>query len=109
MCLESDLELPNYKTEEVQAAQEMRHQTRASSDPSHVPAKACQAWKEGTATKKERRGTRYTTWSQKFHHYCFAREVSIITDHKPQVAIIKKDITTLTQKIQCILLRIHQY
>ena len=46
---------------------------------------------------------------EKFHHYCFAREVSIITDHKPPVAISKKDIATLSQWIQCILLRIHQY
>ena len=27
---------------------------------------------------------------EKFHHYCFAREVLIITDHKPLVAIFKK-------------------
>ena len=27
---------------------------------------------------------------EKFHHYCFAREVHIITDHKPLVAILKK-------------------
>ena len=26
---------------------------------------------------------------KKFHHYCFAREVSIITDHKPLAAIFK--------------------
>ena len=30
----------------------------------------------------------------KFHHYCFVREVSIITDHKPLVAIFKKDAVT---------------
>ena len=35
-----------------------------------------------------------------FHHYCFAREVSIIADHKPLVAIFKKDVATLSQKIQ---------
>ena len=46
---------------------------------------------------------------ERFHHYCFAREVSIITDHKPLVAIFKKDVATLSQQIQCILLRIHQY
>ena len=28
--------------------------------------------------------------SKKLHHYCFAREVSIITDHKTLVAILKK-------------------
>ena len=27
---------------------------------------------------------------QNFHHYCFAREVHIITNHKPSVAILKK-------------------
>ena len=27
---------------------------------------------------------------EKYHHYCFAREVLIITDHKPLVAIFKK-------------------
>ena len=48
------------------------------------------------------------TW-QKFHHYCFTREVSIITDHKPLVAIFKKDVATLLQRLQQILLRIHQY
>ena len=46
---------------------------------------------------------------EKFHHYCFTRDVNIITDHKLLVAIFKKDIVTLSQRIQCILLRIHQY
>ena len=32
---------------------------------------------------------------EKFHHYCFGREVSIITDHKALVAIFKKDVATL--------------
>ena len=46
---------------------------------------------------------------EKFHHYCFAREVHIITDHKPWVAIFKNDVAMLLQCIQCILLKIHQY
>ena len=46
---------------------------------------------------------------EKFHHYCFGREVLIITDHKPLVAMFKKDVVTLLQHIQCILLKIHQY
>ena len=46
---------------------------------------------------------------EKFHHYCFAREVLIITDHKPLVAIFKKDMAKLLQCIQGILLKIHQY
>ena len=46
---------------------------------------------------------------EKFHHYCFGREVIVITDHKPLVAIFIKDVATLLQHIQCILLKIHQY
>ena len=46
---------------------------------------------------------------EKCHHYCFARDVLIITDHKPLVTIFKKDVATLSQHIQCILLKIHQY
>ena len=46
---------------------------------------------------------------EKFHHYCFAREVLIITDHKLLVAIFKKDVSMLSQCIQCIFLKIHQY
>ena len=46
---------------------------------------------------------------KKFHHYCFAREVHILTDHKLLVAIFKKDVAMLSQCIQCILLKIHQY
>ena len=45
----------------------------------------------------------------KFHHYCFGREVLIITDHKPLVCMFKKDVATLSQCIRCILLKIHQY
>ena len=46
---------------------------------------------------------------EKFHHYCFAREVSIITYHKPLIAIFKKDMAILSQRLHQILLRIHQY
>ena len=46
---------------------------------------------------------------EKFHHYCFGREVLIITDHKLLVAMFRKDVVTLSQRIQCILLKIHQY
>ena len=46
---------------------------------------------------------------EKFHHYCFARDVNVITDHKPLVATVKKYVATLSQRIQQILLRIHQY
>ena len=46
---------------------------------------------------------------EKFHHYCFGREVLVITDHKPLVSMFKKDVATLSQCIQYILLKIHQY
>ena len=46
---------------------------------------------------------------EKFHHNCFGREVPVITDHKLLVSIFKKDVATLSQQIQCILLKIHQY
>ena len=46
---------------------------------------------------------------KKFHHYCFAREVHIITNHKPLVSIFKKDVAKLSQWIQQILLKIQQY
>ena len=46
---------------------------------------------------------------QKFHHYCFTKEVYIITDHKPLVAMASKDVATLSQWLQYIMLCIHQY
>ena len=46
---------------------------------------------------------------EEFHQYCFGREVLMITDHKPLVSMFKKDVATLSQCIQCILLKIHQY
>ena len=45
----------------------------------------------------------------KFHHYCLAKEAHVITDHKPLVAKVNKDVTTLSQWLQCIMLHIHQY
>ena len=44
-----------------------------------------------------------------FHHYCFGREVLIITDYKPLLAMFKKDVAILLQHIQHILLKINQY
>ena len=46
---------------------------------------------------------------ERFHHYCFAREVCIITDHMPLVAILNREVATLSQWLQHIILRIHQY
>ena len=46
---------------------------------------------------------------EKFHHYCFGRKILIITDHKLLVSMFKKNVATLSQCMQCILLKIHQY
>ena len=46
---------------------------------------------------------------EKFHQYCFTREVHVITDNKLLVSIFKKDVAMLSQCIQQILLKIHQY
>ena len=46
---------------------------------------------------------------EKFHHYCFSREVLVITDHKLLISMFKKDVAALLQCIQHILLKIHQY
>ena len=46
---------------------------------------------------------------EKFHHYCITLEVSMIMDHKPSVAILKKGAASLSQRKQRILLNIHQY
>ena len=45
----------------------------------------------------------------KFKCYCFIREICIITDHRPLVAIFNKDVATLSQLLQHIIPRIHQY
>ena len=34
---------------------------------------------------------------EKIHHYCFIREVCIITDHKPLLAILSTDVAMLSQ------------
>ena len=46
---------------------------------------------------------------EKFPSLLLCQEVSIITDHKPLIAIFKEDVATLSQRSQQILLRIHQY
>ena len=32
---------------------------------------------------------------EKFHYYCFMREVCIITDHKPYVGVLSKNVVML--------------
>ena len=37
---------------------------------------------------------------EKFHHFCFAREVCSIMDHKPLIAIFIKDVASSSQRLQ---------
>ena len=41
-----------------------------------------------------------------FHNYCFTEKVCTSTDHKPQSAIISKDVVMLFQWLWCILMHI---
>ena len=44
-----------------------------------------------------------------FPHYCFEKEVYVITNHKLLVAMITKDLVILSQWLQHIMLQIHWY
>ena len=46
---------------------------------------------------------------EKFQHYCFTHEISMITDRKLLVAIFKKDVASQSHRLQRILLQIHQH
>ena len=44
-----------------------------------------------------------------FHHYCFAREVHVITDHKPLIAILKEPWQHYHSAYTIFYKKIHQY
>ena len=46
---------------------------------------------------------------KKFHHYCFAREVYVINDHKPLVSIFKKRCGNAVTMNTANSPKIHQY
>jgi len=46
---------------------------------------------------------------ERFHHYAYGRKVTIITDHKPLVAIFSKNLCNAPPRIARMLLRIHKY
>ena len=62
---------------------------------------------EGRYSNIEREALGILHGLKKIHHYCFAREVSITTDHKPLVSIFKKDVVTLSQQINRVLRSSH--
>jgi hypothetical protein len=46
---------------------------------------------------------------EKFHHYTFGRELEVITDHKPLVAITSKPLSNAPRRLQNLLLRAQKY
>ena len=47
-------------------------------------------------------------WLEKYHHYCFAYKISLITGHKLLVALMKEDVVSLSHRLQRTLLRRYQ-
>ena len=80
--------------------------------PSIAPSSFCRQEpdKHRNKVQEKRKGNvRYPNVLQRFHHQCFTHEVSMEADHKLLVAIFKKDVTTLSQRLQQILLCSDQY
>ena len=46
---------------------------------------------------------------EKFHHYAYARDVEVITDHKPLESIAKKALSKAPRRLQNLLLRAKNY
>ena len=56
-----------------------------------------------------KRSHSHIPWPRMFHHYWFAHKLSVLTDYKALVAIFKKDVASLSDRQQRILLPIYQY
>ena len=108
MHLELDSELLYYKPEVVQTAQGDKAPDNIIIRPITFASKSLlSAERRYSNIERETLGILHRL--EKFHHYCFVREVKIITDHKLLVATSKKNVAMLSQRILQILLRIHQY
>ncbi|KAK3773726.1 hypothetical protein RRG08_001453 [Elysia crispata] len=46
---------------------------------------------------------------QKFHHYTYGRKVTVVTDHKPLVAICSKPLHRAPRRLQALLLKTQTY
>ena len=44
-----------------------------------------------------------------FYHWYFAKDVYVIADHKPLATMVNKDVSVLSQWLQCIMPYTHQY
>ena len=46
---------------------------------------------------------------ENFHHYCFGHVVHIITDNRPLLLLMCKDVSNTSPRLQRLLLRIHSF
>ena len=46
---------------------------------------------------------------ENFHYFTFGHPVKILTDHKPLISISKKSLVNKPPRLQCMLLRLHNY
>ena len=72
-----------------------------------LPAKVIQCWMHYNNIEREAFGILHSL--EKSHHYWFAKEVCVIIDYKPMVAIIKKAVAMLPQHSQHIMLHSHHH
>ena len=97
-----------YKQEPVQAVTETEYQTVASLGPLHSPAKASLGQKRDTAILEEKHWVYYMALKMTSLLLCKRSKYNhMITNHS--LLFSKKDIATLSQWSQEILLRIPQY
>ena len=45
----------------------------------------------------------------KFHHYIYGRDITVVTDHKPLTAIVMKSLNKAPKRIQSMILKIQDY
>ena len=81
MCLELDFELSYYKPEGSGTSCPKDKASKNSILRPIVFARKRLSSAEGRYSNNEREALGIQNALEKFHHYCFVREVSIVTDH----------------------------
>ena len=94
MHLELDWKLLYYKQELVQGFPRDEAAEKCILRPIAFTSKSLSST-EKRYHNIEREGLDVPYGLEKFHHYCFMREVGIITDHKLLVALFKSDVATI--------------